>query len=829
MTGQSPTGQVITFYSYKGGTGRSMALANVACLFAQRHEAEEGKPVLAVDWDLEAPGLHRYFEPYVRGAEAPGLIDLFVEARDMVTAADETADRVALAKRVCDAINLGPYVQPTAFPNLHFLRAGRMDAEYASRVNTFPWTEFFAAVPQFFRLFAQRLARDYSFVLIDSRTGVTDMGGICTMLMPEKLVVVFTPNRQSLTGVTALVRRAGEYRRSSDDLRPLVVFPLPSRIDTSFPELMKLWRRGDRRTIPGWEVEFQELLREEYALDDDDVLRLEGYLDGVQLQHVAQYAFGEPIAVVEERATDKLTLANSYATLRDYLLRGAPWASAEPAGDAAELERKVARLEERIRDTAIEPSSPTGAPPSRQFRIPRWWYAVLMLLAFLLAYFGWKAFTDVEAERSSALLARVLQLDPHKTDPSTTALLLLETLPYLKDAEREVAVSRLRRTLATIPRQVFSYKPDELVESMSFSADGRSLLWRGKEVAGRRRLGQWSEADRKVWSWTAFARGAGFADPRGTIVVTHGAGGFDTWRAGVRVSHVEWGISPGGAVMISRDGDYFAWVDENRLIIWKTAAILTGRRDARSVYSGSVRGAVRWLDCVQTAEVCAVTTATTVAVLDVKGGGLIQGMAAGEGTLIRVSRSGRLMGRVDARSILIAGLDPVSPLEIDISKLLVSDFSIPADEKSVVAINIDGTLYRYDLPSGRVIGRSEVVADVPWTDSRIVPMSDGRFVIWDRARVRLLTADLSSVAGRFDGGGEILGIGTNATGDRLAIARRTDNVTVSDIASNQTLPDSGAKLVAATCERVGRILTPEEWATYLSYRPYAPQCRKKAD
>jgi hypothetical protein len=38
-------------------------------------------------------------------------------------------------------------------------------------------------------------------VLIDSRTGLTDIRGICTMLMPEKLVVVFTPNRQSLTGV----------------------------------------------------------------------------------------------------------------------------------------------------------------------------------------------------------------------------------------------------------------------------------------------------------------------------------------------------------------------------------------------------------------------------------------------------------------------------------------------------------------------------------------------------------------------------------------------------------------------------------------------------
>ena len=40
-------GQVITFYSYKGGTGRSMAMANVAWILASH-----GKRVLAMDWVL---------------------------------------------------------------------------------------------------------------------------------------------------------------------------------------------------------------------------------------------------------------------------------------------------------------------------------------------------------------------------------------------------------------------------------------------------------------------------------------------------------------------------------------------------------------------------------------------------------------------------------------------------------------------------------------------------------------------------------------------------------------------------------------------------------
>ncbi|HYE71696.1 MAG TPA: P-loop NTPase, partial [Blastocatellia bacterium] len=43
---------IYTFYSYKGGVGRSMALANVAeWLYRQ------GLRVVIIDWDLEAPGL----------------------------------------------------------------------------------------------------------------------------------------------------------------------------------------------------------------------------------------------------------------------------------------------------------------------------------------------------------------------------------------------------------------------------------------------------------------------------------------------------------------------------------------------------------------------------------------------------------------------------------------------------------------------------------------------------------------------------------------------------------------------------------------------------
>src|SRR4051794_9464667 len=70
-------GEIVTFYSYKGGTGRSMLLANVGWILASN-----GKRVLALEWDLEAPGLHRYFHPFLvdkDGTQTDGVIDFVID------------------------------------------------------------------------------------------------------------------------------------------------------------------------------------------------------------------------------------------------------------------------------------------------------------------------------------------------------------------------------------------------------------------------------------------------------------------------------------------------------------------------------------------------------------------------------------------------------------------------------------------------------------------------------------------------------------------------------------------------------------------------------
>ncbi len=331
-------GEIITFYSYKGGTGRTMALANVACLLAEG--LTQSQRILVVDWDLEAPGLHRFLPPRLGAATqeedlgldaGSGLVDLFGEIATKLPStpaeSEEAAD--AAVETALSSIDLESFVATTAVPGVSIMRAGRNDDDqYSRRVGTFDWEGLFRRAPPVYRAVADRLGEMFRYVLIDSRTGVTDISSICTSLMPEKLVVVFTPNRQSLTGVRSLVERATSDRRNSDDLRPLLVYPLPARIEASLQDLRGIWRSGSRdHNIPGYQPMFEELFKTCYGLDRCD---MSAYFDEVQIQQTPDYAYGEEIAV--RRTTDRFSLAKSYRVFVDRLVADAPpWAQTEGA------------------------------------------------------------------------------------------------------------------------------------------------------------------------------------------------------------------------------------------------------------------------------------------------------------------------------------------------------------------------------------------------------------------------------------------------------------------------------------------------------------------
>lgn len=341
---------IYTFYSFKGGVGRSMAVANVA-----EWMRLEGARLVLIDWDLEAPGLENYFYDSVDDLlgvrSRPGLLDLLLlyreefqnaaRANPALTAADVAEDVVrrlpsirnfmdpipghsprdgslylitagsrtetslrpapaadepgeltvdeagyqAVLAEVSRAAASSDELAPSAAPPVQLsldeyqqqLRAHnplsgeaagvargpiavprvRTFAEYASAVQDFDWSEFSAAFEGealFAWMRGQLLGEPMraDAVFIDSRTGVTEMGGVCTRLLADLVVAFCATNRQNLRGSIEMARsfRRKEVLERRDD-KPEVML-IPSRVDD----------RAEQEDLRRFMADFQDRERE---------------------------------------------------------------------------------------------------------------------------------------------------------------------------------------------------------------------------------------------------------------------------------------------------------------------------------------------------------------------------------------------------------------------------------------------------------------------------------------------------------------------------------------------------------------------------------------
>ena len=183
---------IVTFYSFKGGVGRTMALVNVGVRLAQT-----GRKVLLVDFDLEAPGITTFALPRPQH-QRKGVVDYLTDY---------------LERRTPPALNDYVYESlPKASDRgaLWIMPAGDQDADYGRRLGSLDWQDLYSHRAGF--LLFENLKSQWQaeiqpdYVLIDSRTGHTEVGGICTRQLPDAVVALFFPNEQNLRGLSRVVR-----------------------------------------------------------------------------------------------------------------------------------------------------------------------------------------------------------------------------------------------------------------------------------------------------------------------------------------------------------------------------------------------------------------------------------------------------------------------------------------------------------------------------------------------------------------------------------------------------------------------------------------------
>ena len=309
-------GKSITFYSYKGGVGRSMALINIACLLAK-----QGKKVLMIDWDLEAPGLHTYFNGDVKKTDL-GLVDLMIDSKKYLGIEKNNnedkineyfKDNIARFIKSDLVLKEQKKLKLKQGFTLDLLKAGNFDEEYTSRLSSINWIDFYSHSPAYFRTFAKHLEEKYDYILIDSRTGLADSSGVCTMLMPSVLVLVFALNQQNIDGVINVCKQALEYRFSSHDERNLNIFPLPARID------------GNSKNYQHWEdiykKKFESLFTEIFNLEN---CNLRNYLDIAQIKYDSSNSYGENIPTLSENVNNRNFISYDYNQLANILDREIP-------------------------------------------------------------------------------------------------------------------------------------------------------------------------------------------------------------------------------------------------------------------------------------------------------------------------------------------------------------------------------------------------------------------------------------------------------------------------------------------------------------------------
>jgi MinD-like ATPase involved in chromosome partitioning or flagellar assembly len=296
---------VVTFYSLRGGVGRSTALASVARLLTQERKFR----VLCIDMDLEAPGLAELFGVSAALHEDRGVLAL-------------------LARLEFDDVDVLPHVLPVDDAGRLFcLPAGRLGPAYADRLANLDVELWYREQRNpLHRLLAGVAASTLrpDAILVDSRTGFSPIAGPLLFDVSDLAVIFFHPQSQAREG-TELLTRAMLHRRTSRlATRPLT--PEPRFVVSPMPPGPSSIRYAERASewVASW---LRPLSRARGGAAS---------LSAVDALHVVNY---NADVAYRDQVTGELSALAPYQQISDWVLQLVPEASPVdgPPGDKSAL------------------------------------------------------------------------------------------------------------------------------------------------------------------------------------------------------------------------------------------------------------------------------------------------------------------------------------------------------------------------------------------------------------------------------------------------------------------------------------------------------------
>jgi len=208
--------RTVTFYSFKGGVGRTTALTHVAWILAMG-----GRKVVAVDLDLEAPGLSTAFN--LQPQPKYGIVDYFYE-------------RSYLPEGIKASISITEIFGEVRIPNakgrLFVVPAGCLSLDYISKVDDLHANTIIDGDQNLWTVFKREIYEQLKpdVILIDSRTGINQWGALSLIQAADDAVIFLFPNEQNKQGIKLLLQSLQNLNKLSINF---VFSPVPdvSKLD----------------------------------------------------------------------------------------------------------------------------------------------------------------------------------------------------------------------------------------------------------------------------------------------------------------------------------------------------------------------------------------------------------------------------------------------------------------------------------------------------------------------------------------------------------------------------------------------------------------------
>ncbi|MEH2325581.1 MAG: AAA family ATPase [Nostoc sp.] len=216
--------RTVTFYSFKGGVGRTTALTHVASILAVR-----GLKVVAVDLDLEAPGLSTAFN--LKPQPKYGIVDYFYERSYL----PEDVEPSILIAEIFGEVKIS-----NATGRLFVVPAGCLNLDYVSKVDDLHATTIIDGDQSLWSVFKREIYEQLKpdIILIDSRTGINQWGALSLIQAADEAIVFLFPNEQNKQGIELLIQSLQWVKNLSINF---VFSPVPDVTEIGLSRVKQIW------------------------------------------------------------------------------------------------------------------------------------------------------------------------------------------------------------------------------------------------------------------------------------------------------------------------------------------------------------------------------------------------------------------------------------------------------------------------------------------------------------------------------------------------------------------------------------------------------------